>query len=213
MDTVIKEVIEQVKDESCRLQNGLNIDCLIGIFEKLETDDLIELGTMNSYYKEIINNYVIRKHLVKLLSYRSSKKPSEYSTKYGPLFQMYGKRITKVNFVGYSTCLTGLFDLIIQYCSKDQLKVIDLQLNDIHCSIAKSSIKNIKQYFRKVENFTLNCIRIQKRFLPLLKASKVLRSLKLIVNDDISKSHQLNWDLACRKIDMGICLNQFQRQH
>lgn len=126
---------------------------------------------------------------------------------------MYGKWITKLSFVGYSTCLTGLFDLIIQYCSKDQLKEIDLQLNDICCSTAKSSIKSIEQYFRKIENFTLNCTRVQKRFLPLLKASEVLRSLKLAANDDISKSHQLDWNLAFRKIDMGTCPNQYQRQY
>lgn len=206
-------VIEEDKDENCRLRKGLNMDCLVEIFQKLETDDLIILGSMNSYYKEIINNHVIRKHLVKLCSYASSKTPSEYSSKYGPLFEMYGKRITKINFVGYSTCLTGLFDLIIQYSSKDQLKEIDLQLNDIYCSIAKSSVKSIKQYFRKVEMFTLNCTRVQKCFLPLLKASKVLRSIKLIINDDVTKSHQLDWSLAFRKIDMGTCLNQYQRQH
>lgn len=209
----VKRVIEQDKDENCRLRNGLNMDCLIEIFENLETDDLIRLGTMNSYYKEIINYHVIQKHLVKLCSYGSSKTPAEYASKYSSLFEMYGKRITKLSFVGYSTCLTGLFDLIIKHSSKDQLKVIDLQLNDIRCSIAKSSIKSIKQYFRKVENFTLNCTRVQKRFLPLLKASKVLRSLKLIINDDISKSHQLDWNLEFKKIDMGICLNQYQRQH
>lgn len=212
METV-KQVIEHEQDKNCRLRNGLNMDCLVEIFEKLETDDLIRLGTMSSYYKQIINDHVIRKHLVTLFSYRSSKTPSEYSSKYAPLFEMYGKRITKLRFVGYSTCLTGLFDLIIQYCSTDQLISIDLQLNDIHCSIAKASVKSIKQYFRKVEHFTLHCTRVQKRFLPLLKASKVLRSLKLIVNDDVLKCHQLDWNLASRKIDVGTCPNQYRRQH
>lgn len=117
------------------------------------------------------------------------------------------------NIPEYSTCLTGLFNLIIQHCSTDQLKEIDFQLNDIYCSIAKTLVESIKKYFRKLEHFTLHCTKVQKRFLPLLKASKVLRTLKLIINDDVLKCHQLDLNLAIRKIDVSICPNQYQRHH
>lgn len=48
METV-KKVFEKDEDENCFFFICLNMDCLIEIFQKLKTDDLIRLGTMNSY--------------------------------------------------------------------------------------------------------------------------------------------------------------------
>lgn len=54
---------EENEEVNCRLQNGLNVNCLVEIFKYLDTDELITLGTMNSFYKNIINDYIIRNHM------------------------------------------------------------------------------------------------------------------------------------------------------
>lgn len=56
--------LEENKDENCRLRYVLNVNCFADTFQYLDSDDLFTLGTMNIFYKEVINDYIIRNHLV-----------------------------------------------------------------------------------------------------------------------------------------------------
>lgn len=49
-------------DADCRLRNDLNVHCLALIFQYLNTRDLLTLGGMNEFYKQIINDFVISNH-------------------------------------------------------------------------------------------------------------------------------------------------------
>lgn len=203
--------LNENEDENSRLRNGLNVNCLVETFRYLDTDDLFTLGTMSNFYKEIINDYIIRNHLVILRSYGNRRAMPDYLSKYSQFFEMYGKKITRISFAGNSACLEGLFNFVIRHCAKDQLKEIDIWYYDTY---HVDSLEIIQQYFRTVEIFTLDCAEtvFQLSFMPLLQSCNALRSLKLVVHGDISRI--FNWPgmLNLRKLELvfgQICERTF----
>lgn len=156
---------------------------------------------MNSFYKDIINEYIIRKHLVTMRSYGGSRGIPEHLSRYSEFFKMYGHKITRIGFAGNSTCLAGLFGFIIRHCEKDQLKEIEIWCYDMYHT---ESMKNIQQYFRNVEIFTLVCVEpvFHRNFISLLQSCNALRSLKLVVHGDISSVFHWPGMLNVRKLEL-----------
>lgn len=193
--------LEESADTNCRLRNGLNVNCLVEIFQYLDTDELFTLGTMNSFYKGIINDYIMRGHLVILRSYGNSQAMPEYLSRYSEFFEMFGKKITRISFAGNAACLDGLFDFIIRYCARDQLKEIDIWYYDTYHA---ASFDIIQQYFRTMEIFTLDCAEtaFQLNFMPLLQSCNALRSLKLVVHGNISSIFDWAGMLNLRKLEL-----------
>lgn len=62
--TTNRQSIED-KDAACRLRHRLNFHCLAHIFQHLDSKDIVcTLGGMNKFYRQLINDSVIRNHYV-----------------------------------------------------------------------------------------------------------------------------------------------------
>lgn len=136
------------KDAHCRLRHGLNVQCLVHIFQYLDSADLYKLSKnseTNDFYKQIINELVIPKHVINFDRFFNHNVVVTQQ-----VFEGWGKNIRKIiyNFDRKSLLSlflesAELFELVKNYCSIDQLKSVTI--GDV------SEIVNLPAHFRNVE--------------------------------------------------------------
>lgn len=124
METSSKEQYEPRSEESlpverCRLRHGLNESCLLNVFDYLDQFDLISLCEMDTYFKELIMKWTMKKQILKVGT------PDEQSE----MFQEFGKSIRK--FKIYTCSFTSMIVNIVKYCERGTITEIHLEINDI----------------------------------------------------------------------------------
>lgn len=109
---------DSVSNEMCRLRYGLNVNCLLHVFEYLREFDLINLCKMDVYYKELISEWIIKKKLVNL---RRLEEQTE-------ILNVFGKSMRK--FTIYTGSFKAMILLIRKYCEPGVLTEIHMEIND-----------------------------------------------------------------------------------
>lgn len=118
-----KPKLEEDPDANCRLRHGLNVHCLEHIFRYLNTRDLFTLGEMNEFYQQIINDFIIKDHNINGFDLNIPENMQALSE----FFQKYGRKIRKFHNIQLSQ---SVVQLIVQYCSIDQLKSVEYLLTE-----------------------------------------------------------------------------------
>lgn len=163
-------------DAECRLRHGLNISCLEKIFLFLPSEDLITLGEMNGFYKQIIHDCVIKKCLIHLPPKRISIEE---------FFESYGHRLENFIFAGRVPQFEKFNRLISAGCSVDQLKNVQLKVANVANTIDIQS----PTHFRRVEKFKFSTI--LKNIRLHLSFSESLRFLHL---EAVILASSFNWN-------------------
>lgn len=132
----------------CRLRHGLNIDCLAHIFQYLDSRDLNTLGAMSSTYEDIIRDFVIPKHEIKLSGLSERRTILK-------IFKRYGTKMQKLYFNDSNNAFNveDLAKSIQQFCPADQLKCVQ-----IYCRSNRvdSKIVLLPSHFQKVTKFVFH---------------------------------------------------------
>lgn len=201
------------KDANCRLRNGLNEDCLVEIFKYLDTKDLFNLGLMNNYYQQIINEYVIPKCHLKLYG----KFINPYNNNIVAVLRMYGKNVKYLEIYDLWN-VSSLYLCIIAYCSIDHLQSLTLHFDDdtFGCTIFPNPelLANMIPYFRQIKMLDLRLPGQMYDFLPVIEPSEALQILKL---DRSSNNILKNPRISISELHLGSlreyyvdCRNIFQ---
>lgn len=148
-------------DVDCRLRYGLNVLCLANIFKYLNTMDLIVLGGMNDFYKQIIHENVISKHIV---NFDSINGPAQLEL----FMQRHAKKIKRIKNL---RLIQTVIQLIIRYLSVDQLKSVEC-----HSAV---DVFVLPSHFYKLERFIHTGITYMYPYPLNVRFSENLRLMKL----------------------------------
>lgn len=134
------------KDVNCRLRHGLNVHCLVHIFQYIDSADLYTVGEMNEYYKQIIGDFVIPKHEIQF--YQLGHREITIQQ----VFARYGTKIRKFVFedILFGNTVGQLVEYVIGYCSTHQLKSVTF-----NCLYRFQRI-NLPYHFWNVEQFAFH---------------------------------------------------------
>lgn len=186
----VKNYIQKDPDANSRLRNGLNPDCLVKVFENLAISDLIRLSRMNKYYKQIIRDRVIHKMMPVFGGERATifdeldmiieKRDLRY------FFLTFGKYLRKFHFDGNYEDFQRFLQYIAQYCSREQLKEIQLShsLNYGDSNLPRipdafNHFHNVKKFYVLYSGISRNWQKIHNISLSLLGNAIQLQSLRL----------------------------------
>lgn len=112
----------------CRLRSDLNVNCLIQVFEYLELSDLMVLLKMDSFFKEIILKWAIRKRLLNIPFYFGPTAPEwENQPDLLKLFETFGNSMKKVTLKVIS--MEHFLKLIMKYCKPATLVDVTLDID------------------------------------------------------------------------------------
>lgn len=198
--------IEKENDRNCRLRHGLNVHCLVEIFQHLNSVDLYKLGAMNEFYRQIIHEYVISKHNIDFELLKI------YGISVQNILNRYASRVRKFHFDGErERDIAKFIQLVTQHCSADQF-------TDVHFSyhydidIVKSNIIDIHlpAQFGKVEKFHF-CGPFYDFRLEIRLYMPVSHSLQHIKLEDVILHPNIDWieavNLTHIHLDAVIGLN------
>lgn len=180
MASISDAQVKKMENDCCRLKHGLNIDCLIYIFEYLNTDDLITVCNLDDYFKEIINNYVISKRKVVFNARQTGAR--------GELFKSFEGKIRQISY--FNTCnVTEFIRKIAKYCP-DGLK--DLEINKIPRIGLEKTINCLTKCIKNVRA-TAHCLRdLERLVLRSSPQEKILYEI-LLGQFEIPLIKELNW--------------------
>lgn len=170
-------------DLNCRLICGLNRDCLIHIFQYLNTPDLYTIGGMNEFFKQIIiDDNIIQKHRVNFrqLLHRGNS-IAEFFERYGSYIRRFYYNRGKYNDPIDS--FQSLIQLITRHCSIDQLKDVSIIFEENFRRI------DLPLHFQRVENFTFENM-LNGTVLLSVPLAESLRYLQL---HDVNLNLNFNW--------------------
>lgn len=189
------EAEESDMDEYCRLRHGLNTYCLAESFQFLNDEDLTRLGTMNKYYSQIINNFVIPDHVI-IFDYLNYKQYGEI------LLQKHGKKIKRFQFIGKLRRHYQSFQQrIVEHCDIDQLRdiaynIAELGRPDGVCVTVDVDI----EHFRKVERFYFQGLGYKPTTLNLPQFES-LRALDLY---KVNMDPKFNWNTLINLTELSL---------
>lgn len=104
---------------ACRLRHGLNDNCLLHVFQYLDESDLLNLCTMDSYYKDLILKWTIKQKRLNL------RKPTVDNAQW---FQTFGKSMRKIKI--FSNQFVSTLATIMRTCDPGQLTEVDMAIQD-----------------------------------------------------------------------------------
>lgn len=180
----------------CRLR-ALNPDTLTSVCKYLKVDDIKVLSQMNEDFKDVLYQNLMHKRTIISDGYIDPE-----------IFQLFGRRITKLKFKGDQQDFYDLLEKVLENCSGDQFKVLEF---DLFCwenddSLRESILELInqaRQYFQNVESVTIigedtfndpdegaDILSIMQK---LFDRSKKLRKLKL-ESINSGTHHLLHWN-------------------
>lgn len=169
------------KDANCRLRHGLNVQCLVHIFQYLNSSDLFTVGEMNEFYRQLINDLVIPLHEIDFTNLFD-----RYIT-ISEVIQRYGIKIRNINFkhMNFTHSVGRLIRSIDQYCGADQLRSVK-----IYCRILDVEQVNLPIQFRNVKRLEICGNRRGHRFVLSVQLSKSLRYLRL---ESLELNENFDW--------------------
>lgn len=184
MASISASQVTQMENDCCRLKHGLNIDCLIYIFEYLNTDDLITVCNLDDYFKDIIHNYVISKHK---LVFDARQNGSSIESN-GELFQSFEGKIRQISY--FNTCNVTEFIRKIAIHCPDGLK--DLEINRIPRIGLEKSINCLTKSIKHFQA-TAHCLRdLERLVLRSSPQEKILYDI-LLGRSAIPLIKELSW--------------------
>lgn len=131
--------VKVLSEKTCRLRHGLNVYCLLKVFDYLRPYDLIQVCKVDKYFKELIITHLIKNKILNLgfVIFESEdwKRQNDFKQTHGELseiFETFGRsmRKFKISMDNFTKCLKT----IIKYCEP-------ATLTDIQFAIARSSTK------------------------------------------------------------------------
>lgn len=183
------------QDENCRLIHGLNKHCLAESFQYLNDEELSQLGIMNEYYVDIINNYVIPDHAI-TIDYFKNRQHGEI------LLEKYGKQIKRFRFLGkpkrhYESFLRR----IVRYCDVDQLREISFNISELGGSDRiPVNVNAAIDHFRKVQRFYFQGLSYKPTTLNLPQ----FESLRLLDLYKVDMDPKFNWNNLFNLTDLSL---------
>lgn len=154
--------------DNCRLRHGLNTHCQIKVIQYLTLKDLLKLCETDSYFEDIIMNWVIGRRLINL--------EMLYPDGNLEMFEAFGKSFRKLRVKGNE--YNFILETIIKYCSPNTLT--ELQI------IVKAPLNQEKMdvpmnLFTKLEKLRLECHHDSELFLEHLeKIAGIALNLKIL---------------------------------
>lgn len=119
-------------EEVCVLRRKLNVNCLLEVFEYLEPSDLIKLCKMDTFFKELITRWTLKKKMI-YLPFVWMHFPNQDHTwmrerllENIEIFEVFGKSLQKLN-AEYGS-LQFLLKSIVQCCEPAKLTDIDWRI-------------------------------------------------------------------------------------
>lgn len=179
------------KDLNCRLRHGLNVHCLVQIFQHLNCVDLYKIGSMNAFYRQIVHEYVISKHKIdfELLKIDGISVQN--------ILERHASRVKKIHFDGEcERDIAKFIQLVTQYCSENQFKDVCLSYH-YDVDILNSDIVDIHlpAQFGKMENFHF-CGPFYDINLTIQLYVPFSRSLQYLKLEDVVLHPNINWTEA-----------------
>lgn len=171
-------------DANYRLRHGLNVQCLVHIFQYLDTADLYTVGEMNEFYHQIINDLVISMHKIDFTNLHD-----RFIT-ISELFEKYGTKIRKIHFkhMNFSHSVGRLIRSINQYCWADQLKSVK-----IFCRYLNVQQINLPIQFKNIEILEIRGNTRGQRNVLSVQLSESLRYLRL---ENIGLDENFDWTVT-----------------
>lgn len=156
------EPSREAKSEGmCRLRYGLNANCLLKVFDYLTPYDLVQVCKVDTYFKDLIMKWTIKKrkiHLGVLRPYAPHNNPKaiENADKNVEIFRTFGKSIRKfrINVNNFKLCL----ETIMKYCEPATLTEVEFEIhhqfknNDVDLNILRQSMP----FFSTIRKFTFD---------------------------------------------------------
>lgn len=179
---------------NCRLRYGLNENCLLKIFEYLHPSDLIQLCELDTFYKDLIMNWTLKKKMLQLGNLHAevldpfTKRENDRILQ---IFQLFGKSMRRFKISTFS--FISLFEMISEHCEPGQLAEIEISVVRafrVHMFTQFADPSVMVPFFVNLRKFSLfdesdsNFVLIHKVIIPILCGATKLQTLKLI-NVDI----------------------------
>lgn len=182
-------------DENCRLRHGLNTHCLAESFQFLSGEALTQLGIMNHYYSDIINDFVIPDNLIKF-DYRNYKHNGEN------LLQKHARKIRRFQFIGKLRRHFESFKRrIVQHCAIDQLREIRFNIAEVGQPDGTSATANVDiEHFRKVEKFYFQGLGYRPTTLNLPQ----FESLRVLDLYKVDMDPKFNWNTLYNLSELSL---------
>lgn len=137
--------------ETCRL-HSLNLYCLLHICKYLSMWELLDLYSLDDYFKSIIIDHVAA---TKLIDFTQT---AHHRWTTNRIFRTFGKKMRRIKICRENTSRSfrSLLKFIIECCTPEQLTELHLHYSRDHEHIDRHLVERVMPYFKNVQKLVLN---------------------------------------------------------